>query len=1046
MVSAAEPFYGRRLLPSVLDDQARTNPRRLYAVIPKTADVAQGFDEISIADLARCVDFMARWIEDRFGRSDRFETLTYIGLSDLRGPVMFFAAVKCGYKLLLPSPRNPPSTNISLMNQTDSTTLLYTAEMSGIVKRTQEQGGALLTQTIPSFQEMMKSNPVQFPYLKTFDTARDDPIVVVHSSGSTGIPKPITMTHGTFATIDNQMNIPVPHGREPKDSRKWKFEGESRAYTMFPFFHLGGFIFLIVTAIFREVSPVLGPPNLVPDGRLLKSVMLRQKLRAMFVVPSVVEQLLQEPDSISLIKDLELLACSGAPSSPAMGERLSKVVDLDSPYGTTEITTMPELALPHEDWEWREFNPYYKHELQAYDSADGRVYELVLIVDESMKDHMPLYHNLPGISEYRTKDLFLQHPERPTLYKYYGRRDDIIVLANGEKFNPVPFELALQGHPSIQGALVTGNERVQPALILELKDRTGTADQSNMLQDIWPAIEEANSLLPGQGRVDHAKVMFALPEKPMTRTPKGTIMRKLTEKAYQSGIEELYAKSSARGALLNVGLKPILKQVYERSAVVEFLRGVLARSFPHAANIGEDEDLYAHGLDSVQVLEITSNLKRNLQAEAQASKSVSWISARTIYRNPTLAELSRLLVGFLNQGIIPEEDHEIVAAQLLDDTVALYAEGLPTRSAPPITAPAETSKVALIGTTGYLGPYVVTQLLKNPGISHVYCLNRRAGVQQAQRASLLAVDASIEPLLHKLAYMVVKLGEPRLGLVKGDYDLLAREVDVIVYNSWKLDFGISIKSFGPFLQATAHLIDLSTESSRNMRIVFVSSVSSVGAMAAKGTVPEAPVEDALAALDMGYGQSKLAAERILTLANRQCRVLVTIARVCQTGGPLDGGGWPEQPWIAALLRTAKGLGCVPDDLAPIDWVPVDTVSAMLSAFILHPAQDTPQFFNIYPQNFVPWRAVVDFLKESSGVEKTVPMREWTRKLRDIPNPTVEDISKMPALKILDYFEGMGRGGGKTMGFATDRAQTVSGIDIPTVDQKLLRAWLSSWNI
>jgi len=83
----------------VLDQLADTNPSRIYAAIPKTSDVKDGYRDISVADLARCVDFMAWWIEDKFGRSESFETITFIGLSDLRGPALLMAAVKTGYKV-----------------------------------------------------------------------------------------------------------------------------------------------------------------------------------------------------------------------------------------------------------------------------------------------------------------------------------------------------------------------------------------------------------------------------------------------------------------------------------------------------------------------------------------------------------------------------------------------------------------------------------------------------------------------------------------------------------------------------------------------------------------------------------------------------------------------------------------------------------------------------------------------------------------------------------------------------------------------------------
>lgn len=91
--------YGRRLLPSYLDEIAKRNPGRVYAAIPKTAAVEDGYIDVTIADLARCANFMAQWIEEKFGKSQNFETIAYVGLSDLRGVALFFAAVKTGYKV-----------------------------------------------------------------------------------------------------------------------------------------------------------------------------------------------------------------------------------------------------------------------------------------------------------------------------------------------------------------------------------------------------------------------------------------------------------------------------------------------------------------------------------------------------------------------------------------------------------------------------------------------------------------------------------------------------------------------------------------------------------------------------------------------------------------------------------------------------------------------------------------------------------------------------------------------------------------------------------
>lgn len=98
-VSTSMVNFGTRLLPQALDDHALATPQRLYASMARSTDPSFGFQDVSCADMARCVNSMAHWIVERLGRSTVFETITYIGIPDLRAPAIFLGAVKAGYKV-----------------------------------------------------------------------------------------------------------------------------------------------------------------------------------------------------------------------------------------------------------------------------------------------------------------------------------------------------------------------------------------------------------------------------------------------------------------------------------------------------------------------------------------------------------------------------------------------------------------------------------------------------------------------------------------------------------------------------------------------------------------------------------------------------------------------------------------------------------------------------------------------------------------------------------------------------------------------------------
>jgi hypothetical protein len=57
------------------------------------------------------------------------------------------------------------------------------------------------------------------------------------------MPKPIIMTHGSFAAVDYDHNIPAPPGRKKRDTTFFAFEEETRMFLILPFFHVSSCTF-----------------------------------------------------------------------------------------------------------------------------------------------------------------------------------------------------------------------------------------------------------------------------------------------------------------------------------------------------------------------------------------------------------------------------------------------------------------------------------------------------------------------------------------------------------------------------------------------------------------------------------------------------------------------------------------------------------------------------------------------------------------------------------------------------------------------------------
>lgn len=89
-------------------------------------------------------------------------------------------------KLFLPSPRNPVATNIALLEQTDCHKILFAKEAQPIAGQINE-AYKVSSAEIHSFDEMLQMETKEvLIYDHTFDQEKDNPVVILHSSGSTG--------------------------------------------------------------------------------------------------------------------------------------------------------------------------------------------------------------------------------------------------------------------------------------------------------------------------------------------------------------------------------------------------------------------------------------------------------------------------------------------------------------------------------------------------------------------------------------------------------------------------------------------------------------------------------------------------------------------------------------------------------------------------------------------------------------------------------------------------------------------------------------------
>ena len=312
--------------------------------------------------------------------------------------------------------------------------------------------------------DVFAASPVTpYPHQENFADIEDRPAIIIHSSGTTGLPKPVTLTHGYLATIDQMQTLPVPQGRESAQLFL-RHKGEMR-FCHGPLFHFIGIV-CVCECIFYETPFLLSPDRpLTPD--LFSRIMATPNPpRWCLIAPFALQDLWSSEKGRQALQGLSAVNFGGAPLSSATGNAISSHFRLQTLMGSSETGYTPTLLCEDPaDWACFEWNPAFEHRMEEV--GDG-LWELVIPRPSSRRYH-GIFHAFPHLSEYRTGDLFEPHPTKPHLWRSKGRADDIIVLSNGEKLNPIDAEHHLESHSLVHRAAIFGQDRFQVALLVQPK-------------------------------------------------------------------------------------------------------------------------------------------------------------------------------------------------------------------------------------------------------------------------------------------------------------------------------------------------------------------------------------------------------------------------------------------------------------------------------------------------------------------------------------------------------------------------------------------------
>jgi len=319
--------------------------------------------------------------------------------------------------------------------------------------------------------------------------------------------------------------------------------------------------------------------------------------------------------------------------------------------------------------------------------------------------------------------------------------------------------------------------------------------------------------------------------------------------------------------------------------------------------------------------------------------------------------------------------------------------------------------VLLTGATGFLGSYILHELLEGPAkarvVAHVRAKDAAEGLSRLQ--SITTAYGLWSPTwASRIEVVVGDISRPHLGLTEPIWQRLSNEVDVVIHNGAQVNWMLPYSSLrAANVLSTMSCIQLCA-AGKPKRFAFVSSTSAldndhyVELSRTRGSVPESDdLEGSRKGLGTGYGQSKWASEFVIREAGRRGLVGAIVRPGYVTGDPLSGITVTDD-FLVRLWKGCLQVGARPDIDNTLNAVPVTQVSRIVVSSALELPAATGSSLAVSQVTTHPRITLNEWIGalEQYGYRiPRVPYREWSERVaayvNDAHNAAKEEHALLP---------------------------------------------------
>ena len=398
-------------------------------------------------------------------------------------------------------------------------------------------------------------------------------------------------------------------------------------------------------------------------------------------------------------------------------------------------------------------------------------------------------------------------------------------------------------------------------------------------------------------------------------------------------------------------------------------------------SLEDDWNFFDLGGNSLTGLDLTLGIEKLFGIELKGTE---------IYEYPTINELGAYLE---HRG--PNMESRV---SLAEDSV-LGPEIAPG-GAPGITRLSEASSVLVTGTTGFLGAFLLDELLRATGPdTRFYCLVRDRDPGQGGSTNRVLDTLKFYGLAGQLSGQRIvpvagDLTQPRMGLDSDEYRRLAEEIDLIFHCAASVNYAY------PYSAAKPHTVGGTLEA---LKFACTAATKPVQYVSSNGVFPggddtpyleNSGIDGFVDRMEGGYNQAKWVAERLVWSAVSR-GLPVCLFRPGNIGHHSGTGTVNPNDFLSLIIKACARLGCAP--LAPewfFEMTPVDFLVKAIARFSDDPRR-LGRVYNVVQQSPVPADDVFAYMEDHGYVADRAHLGDWKSRLE-----TMADRDEDMELKVL----------------------------------------------